>query len=387
MGEAKSYFFCGIGGSGMLPLALIVAGAGDDGRGLGPDARPGPARPPSSNSCAPRHRALPAGRQRHRQRRPDRRRLGRGRGDRRRRGQGRTRSARAGSRRPELLAELFNAAADRHRGRRHQRQIDRHRHDRLDPARGGPRPDGDERRGDEEFRQRRHALRQRAGRQRRRFRQRGRRERRLDRALRAEDRGAQQHHPRPQVARRAAPPVPRLRRQGARRWCSISTTTRRRCSPPRCRRTSCAPIRSRTRAPICSAPTIVEAPLRHLLRRASGDRRSGCRCPAATMSRTRWPRSPRPRPRACRSPRRAEALAGFTGLRRRFELVGEASGVSVIDDFGHNPDKIAATLAHAPRLPRPAAALLPAARLRPAAGDEGRADRHASPARWRPTTC
>jgi len=40
----------------------------------------------------------------------------------------------------------------------------------------------------------------------------------------------------------------------------------------------------------------------------------------------------------------AEALAGFTGLRRRFEKVGEANGVTVIDDFGHNPDKIAATL-------------------------------------------
>lgn len=40
----------------------------------------------------------------------------------------------------------------------------------------------------------------------------------------------------------------------------------------------------------------------------------------------------------------AEALAGFTGLRRRFELVGEAGGIKVIDDFGHNPDKIAATL-------------------------------------------
>ncbi|WP_294193222.1 Mur ligase family protein [uncultured Sphingomonas sp.] len=39
------------------------------------------------------------------------------------------------------------------------------------------------------------------------------------------------------------------------------------------------------------------------------------------------------------------ALARFTGLRRRFDLVGEAAGVSVIDDFGHNPDKIAATLA------------------------------------------
>jgi UDP-N-acetylmuramate--alanine ligase len=40
----------------------------------------------------------------------------------------------------------------------------------------------------------------------------------------------------------------------------------------------------------------------------------------------------------------AEALDGFKGLRRRFELVGEARGIKVIDDFGHNPDKIAATL-------------------------------------------
>lgn len=40
----------------------------------------------------------------------------------------------------------------------------------------------------------------------------------------------------------------------------------------------------------------------------------------------------------------ARAIGGFTGLRRRFELVGEAGGVAVIDDFGHNPDKIGATL-------------------------------------------
>jgi len=41
----------------------------------------------------------------------------------------------------------------------------------------------------------------------------------------------------------------------------------------------------------------------------------------------------------------AEALSGFKGLKRRFEIVGEARGVTVIDDFAHNPDKIAATLA------------------------------------------
>jgi len=40
----------------------------------------------------------------------------------------------------------------------------------------------------------------------------------------------------------------------------------------------------------------------------------------------------------------AAALEGFTGIRRRLEVVGTAEGVTVIDDFGHNPDKIAATL-------------------------------------------
>ncbi|MDT9598229.1 UDP-N-acetylmuramate--L-alanine ligase [Sphingosinicella rhizophila] len=40
-----------------------------------------------------------------------------------------------------------------------------------------------------------------------------------------------------------------------------------------------------------------------------------------------------------------EALAGFNGLRRRFEVVGTYRDISIVDDFGHNPDKIAATLA------------------------------------------
>ena len=45
------------------------------------------------------------------------------------------------------------------------------------------------------------------------------------------------------------------------------------------------------------------------------------------------------------------ALSKFAGLRRRFETVGTASGVTVIDDFAHNPDKIAATLATAHEFP------------------------------------
>ncbi|WP_109809544.1 glutamate ligase domain-containing protein [Sphingosinithalassobacter portus] len=40
----------------------------------------------------------------------------------------------------------------------------------------------------------------------------------------------------------------------------------------------------------------------------------------------------------------AEAITGFSGLRRRFDLVGIANRIAVIDDFGHNPEKIAATL-------------------------------------------
>ena len=40
----------------------------------------------------------------------------------------------------------------------------------------------------------------------------------------------------------------------------------------------------------------------------------------------------------------ARTIGGFTGLRRRMELVGEANDIAVLDDFGHNPDKIAATL-------------------------------------------
>jgi UDP-N-acetylmuramate--alanine ligase len=43
----------------------------------------------------------------------------------------------------------------------------------------------------------------------------------------------------------------------------------------------------------------------------------------------------------------AEALASFSGVDRRFQLRGEARGVTVIDDYGHHPTEIAATLAAA----------------------------------------
>ena len=44
-------------------------------------------------------------------------------------------------------------------------------------------------------------------------------------------------------------------------------------------------------------------------------------------------------------PEAVQALGSFAGLARRFDIVGtSAAGVTVIDDFGHNPDKVAATL-------------------------------------------
>jgi UDP-N-acetylmuramate--alanine ligase len=52
----------------------------------------------------------------------------------------------------------------------------------------------------------------------------------------------------------------------------------------------------------------------------------------------------------------ADALAAFRGVGRRFEQIGEAEGVTVIDDYAHHPTEIAAALAAA-------RALFPEARL------------------------
>lgn len=48
----------------------------------------------------------------------------------------------------------------------------------------------------------------------------------------------------------------------------------------------------------------------------------------------------------CGIPRRqaVTALAGFKGIQSRLEVIGRAGGIAVIDDFAHNPDKIAASL-------------------------------------------
>ncbi len=40
----------------------------------------------------------------------------------------------------------------------------------------------------------------------------------------------------------------------------------------------------------------------------------------------------------------AAPLAGFGGVARRFQVLGARRGVTVVDDFGHNPAKVAASL-------------------------------------------
>jgi UDP-N-acetylmuramate--alanine ligase len=43
----------------------------------------------------------------------------------------------------------------------------------------------------------------------------------------------------------------------------------------------------------------------------------------------------------------ADGLASFSGVDRRFQLRGKANGIAVVDDYGHHPTEISATLAAA----------------------------------------
>ncbi len=74
----------------------------------------------------------------------------------------------------------------------------------------------------------------------------------------------------------------------------------------------------------------------------------------------------------------APGLAAFTGVERRFQLVGEAGGVTVVDDYAHHPTEIVATL-DAARLAYPGRRIVIAfqphlySRTRDFAGDFGAA--------------
>ena len=55
---------------------------------------------------------------------------------------------------------------------------------------------------------------------------------------------------------------------------------------------------------------------------------------SSSISNTRW----------ARNAEAAAALSQFKGARRRFTHVGDVAGVTVVDDYGHHPTEIAATL-------------------------------------------
>ena len=48
--------------------------------------------------------------------------------------------------------------------------------------------------------------------------------------------------------------------------------------------------------------------------------------------------------------RAAEVLGDFSGVRRRFDLVGEINGITILDDYAHHPTEIAATISAAKSL-------------------------------------
>ena len=68
-----------------------------------------------------------------------------------------------------------------------------------------------------------------------------------------------------------------------------------------------------------------------------------------------------------------EALAAFTGVDRRFQMRGQERGVTVMDDYGHHPTEIRATLAAAQLCSfRPHSRALPAAPLHAHVAPDGR---------------
>ena len=216
------------------------------------------------------------------------------------------------------------------------------------------------------------ALRQRAGRRPRAVRQRGRRERRLDRALPARGRGADQHQPRPQGDGRAAQPVRRTS-----------------CCAPRKAVLNLDDPETRALADVIPADKRIgygfDSPGADFMGKDLQLQADGVDFARRGRGRAarRAPGRPRPpqcvqraggdrrgaRARRAASRTRSTALARFEGLRRRLETVGEAAGVTVIDDFAHNPGQDRRDAGDPARAAGAAADHVPAARLRPARQD------------------
>ena len=117
----------------------------------------------------------------------------------------------------------------------------------------------------------------------------------------------------------------------------------------------CSPTAT-TRAPTCGSATVSSHGPRHPVgvrarRRRARARARGARRPQRPGRRA--PPTSRPSSGLGADPDAVLAgLAGFSGTRRRFEVRGEVDGVTVVDDYAHNPAKVAAVVGTASEIVR-----------------------------------
>ena len=204
-------------------------------------------------------------------------------------------------------------------------------------------------------------------------RRRGRRERRLVPAPGADHRGGHQHRPRaPRPLRRhgagarGLPPVHQPRAVlRARRCCASTTSTCARLLPHVSKRVR--HLRHRARGRLAARELAVdglETSFDVLARRRAA--RPGAAPHARPAQRAERARRASRSPTSSASPRgiAAHALEEFGGIHRRFEVKGEERGILVVDDYGHHPEEIRATLRAAREgFDAPARRRLPAAPL------------------------
>ena len=114
------------------------------------------------------------------------------------------------------------------------------------------------------------------------------------------------------------------------------------------------------------ADNVVASARRHAVRRgrprarrraADDRRRRSCRCPAATMSRMRWPRSPSRSSSASTTRRSSAASSGSRGSSAASPGSARSTARSIIDDYAHHPVEIRAVLGRGARGRRRAAVI------------------------------
>ncbi len=249
---------------------------------------------------------------------------------------------------PRRTAGGVDAPEVRHRRRRQPRQNHHHFDDRHHPQlrRPGPHRGGG--------RQRRHHGRLERARGPQRFSGGGiGRKRRLLPQARAHHRRRHQYRPRAPgplpVARRHSRRLHRVRQQGAVLRRGDRLPGRRQRAEPFCPPSGAAPSPTApARRPIWRPPRSACGAVRQRFPAALPRRRSGPLPSARARPPQRAERHGRRGGRAgtgSRSPTpSAKALATFSGVDRRFQMRGEERGITVVDDYGHHPTEIRATL-------------------------------------------